>query len=284
MRRPMLLVMVFAALLVACAPPPPDVAADCSARGPGVDLHGCDLRGVVFQGDPDDLDPYGTARPMDLSGADLDGANLTGASFFGPLDLSGASFRGADLTRATFGDGGIWPVQTEGADFTGADLTSTQLYQVELDGDFTDARLELHAFRSSVTGTFLRTDLRGSAFVTSALTGDLRTANLDGTSWSRGGTFHGDLRGVSLRSASFGGGMGTSVSGVDLTGANLTNAEMIFTDFVDVDFTRTNFTGANLIGFFPGDLDPNSATNTFTRVIWSNTICPDGTVRSTPCV
>jgi uncharacterized protein YjbI with pentapeptide repeats len=46
---------------VTCAGATAGVAADCSARGPGVDLHGCNLYGV------------------DLTSTNLAGANLSGA-------------------------------------------------------------------------------------------------------------------------------------------------------------------------------------------------------------
>ena len=67
------LVVASVALFAACTPVPVPTTTtttvapvDCTARGPGVDLHGCDLVGA------------------DLTHADLTGANLTSA------DLTGA--------------------------------------------------------------------------------------------------------------------------------------------------------------------------------------------------
>ena len=65
------------------------MAADCTARGPGVDLHGCDLVGA-------DL------TDADLTGADLTGANLTEATLTF-VNLTGADLTNANLTGATIG-------------------------------------------------------------------------------------------------------------------------------------------------------------------------------------
>lgn len=57
----------------------------------------------------------------------------------------------------------------------------------------------------------------------------------------------------------------------NLTNSNFTNAIILDSDFTGANLTGVNFTGANLTG--AGSMD----TATITGVIWSNTICPDGT-------
>jgi uncharacterized protein YjbI with pentapeptide repeats len=58
-------------------------AVSCTARGPNVDLNGCDFSGANFRG-------------VDLSGANLSGADFSGA------DLSGANLSGANLINTDF--------------------------------------------------------------------------------------------------------------------------------------------------------------------------------------
>src|SRR4051812_34104604 len=60
-------------VLASCVTSPsgPSPSTDCTARGPGVNLVGCDLQGVLFLG-------------LDLHGADFTGADLRGAVFTSP--------------------------------------------------------------------------------------------------------------------------------------------------------------------------------------------------------
>ena len=58
---------------------------------------------------------------------------------------------------------------------------------------------------------------------------------------------------------------GTSLHGKNLTGADLTNASLQGVNLEGANLTNADLQGANLQG-----------VNT-NKVIWSNTICPDGT-------
>jgi uncharacterized membrane protein YkoI len=60
----------------------------CTARGPNVDLRGCNFSGANFSG-------------ANFRGANFSGANLSGTNFIG-ANLSGAYFIGANLSNADF--------------------------------------------------------------------------------------------------------------------------------------------------------------------------------------
>ncbi len=92
------------------------VPVDCTLRGPGVDLHGCDLSEQNL-------------GEIDLSGADLSGANVSGAYLSG-TNLSSARAVGTNFYLADMG----------GADLSGADLTDANLEYADLTtADLTDA-------------------------------------------------------------------------------------------------------------------------------------------------
>ena len=131
---------------------------DCNLRGPGVDLHGCDLSEA-------DL------AEEDLTGADLRGTILSGANLAGALlasvdaaganlyqsDLSGADLHGTDLTDANLEyaelstadlSGSVarrtsfFQANATGANFVGADLTQADFTGAELtDADQAGATL-----------------------------------------------------------------------------------------------------------------------------------------------
>ncbi|HET9008500.1 MAG TPA: pentapeptide repeat-containing protein [Nitrosarchaeum sp.] len=96
---------------------------DCTARGPGVDLHGCDLtEAELHNQDFTDTNFRGANLSVanffrsNLSGADFSGANLIGASL-AQVDLTDATLRGADLSNADIGFSNL-----SGADFNGASV------------------------------------------------------------------------------------------------------------------------------------------------------------------
>ena len=61
------------------------------------------------------------------------------------------------------------------------------------------------------------------------------------------------------------------VSGVNFSNANLTGADLSANTLTNTNFANANLTNANFGG------DTVTGTTTVTGVIWSNTICPDGT-------
>lgn len=96
---------------------------DCTARGPDVDLHGCNLSGADFEGG-------------NLSGANLSYANLSNAimkkthdsvtNFFNAI-LIGVDLEGADLTNANLSNADLTNANLKKADLTNADLTNANL-------------------------------------------------------------------------------------------------------------------------------------------------------------
>jgi len=106
---------------------------DCSLRGPGADLRGCDLSGADLRGaNLDGADLRGT----NLSGADLRGADLDSA------DLSGANLSGADLINANLRYAFLHNTNLSGADLRSADISSANLRGADLDNaDFSGAIL-----------------------------------------------------------------------------------------------------------------------------------------------
>jgi uncharacterized protein YjbI with pentapeptide repeats len=294
MSRAAVLVAVTLSVSVSCAPPP---GKDCGARGPGVDLSGCDLRGVGFAGMPlpDDFGQYVT---LEMGGANFDGALLDGASFGPAVDLDGATFRRARLVDARFAeDAGVFnTVQLDRLVATDADLTGVDVDGTALGGDFSRSVLRnLWVIEGGFFGTFVDADLSGSTFRDfSGIWGDLRGADLRATNfWFS--SVSGDLRGADLRGALFAGGAdGPSVvagnlRGADLAGArferggilnaDLNGASLVGAAFSDTEFRNVDLTDADLTGAVFSTSSPNS----FIDVVWSNTRCPDGVVRSTPC-
>ena len=62
-----------------------------------------------------------------------------------------------------------------------------------------------------------------------------------------------------------------NVSGVNFSSANLTGADLSSNTLTNTNFTNANLTNANFGG------DTVTGTTPVTGVVWSNTICPDGT-------
>ena len=179
----------------ACSPPPPpvDPAGECSARGPGVDLSGCDLSNEVFPAD---------------------------------LDLTGANFSGADLSHASFQVEGTDGVTLTGADFSGADLRSATFDTVLMnDVDLTDADLRNAWIGASyISGVATRADLSGASLLfESTLVGDWSDARFVGTFFAAafvgGSNFtRADFTDAAISNSSF--------ISVNFTQANLTGASL----------------------------------------------------------
>ncbi len=95
------------------------LAADCSARGAGVDLRSCNLSGLNLSGV--------TLTGADLRGANLRNTNLNGARLAGAnlayTDLRGATFSGANLRGATLTGATVYSDTLNGADVRGANLS-----------------------------------------------------------------------------------------------------------------------------------------------------------------
>ena len=82
------------------------------------------------------------------------------------------------------------------------------------------------------------------------------------------------LAGCNLKGANLAGAYlkDRDLSDANLTGANLTNANLAAANLTDTNLKEANLTNANLAG-----ANVNGAN--VKDVIWSNTICPDGTNR-----
>ncbi len=188
-------VLVALALLLgsgACDPPGPvdPGGVDCAARGPHVDLSGCDLSNEVFPAD------------LDLTGANFSGANLSHASFQVEVQdgvtLTGANFRGADLSFVTFDTALLLDVDLTDADLTQAWIGATAisgvatradlsgaslLFESSLGGDWTDAKFVGTFFGGAYVGgsNFTRADFTDAAISSSSFIDvDLTRANLTG--------------------------------------------------------------------------------------------------------
>ena len=284
--------VLVAVVAVGCAPPP--APKDCTLRGPGVDLRGCDLRGATFSGV---ISPYdGELIVLDMSGARLDGANLQGALFGAAVNFTGASFHGANLDGSEFsGDpSAIVETQFRDVDFTDASLVGVRLDTYDLAGDFSRADLRnLSPMEANLQGTFVDADLSSSGFgYFGTLNGDLRRANLSntffgtsvgpdlrgadfsGARFEGGGQPYGDARGATFDGATF----ATEVRDTDFEGSSFVGMRSEGTSWINVDFSGADFTSAVFVD------GPFGEQNTFTNVTWFNTTCPNGVVQSTPCL
>jgi hypothetical protein len=94
------------------------------------------------------------------------------------------------------------------------------------------------------TGANLHASISGSSDFTNA---NFTNANFDLNSF-----------GYALQSSNF--------TSANFSNATLTHGDLLSNNFTNANFTNANFTGAN-----------TDQGNTLTGVIWSNTVCPDGT-------
>jgi hypothetical protein len=153
---------------------------------------------------------------------------------------------GADCGSNFYGGGGR-RLDLQNCNLTGVDLTGVDLTGVDLTGvDLTLATLTF--------ATLTDPDLTDANLTDADLTfADLTGANLTGA----------NLTGANLT--------GANLTGPNLIGANLTNAKLTFANLTFADLTNANLLYADLTF---ADL---------TGVTWSNTTCPNGSVRSTSC-
>lgn len=274
----------------------PTTAQNCSYKGPYANLQNCDLTGaILFRADLLDADLAHTdltdtglheadLTGTTLTGSDLAGANLDGASsglitgapgelatdwslvdgyLIGPeADLNGADLGGANLS----GDD-LSSVNLTAADLAGADLSTTDLGGAVLTG----------ALSGGVSGTPIALPDDWS-LVDGYLVGpgaDLVDANL-----ARADLDGADLSAADLNGVSSGGINGTPAalpSGWSLIdsyligpGANLVDAELRFANLSGADLSGADLSNADL-----NDADLSGAD--LAAVVWSDTICPDGT-------
>ncbi|MDE2025395.1 MAG: pentapeptide repeat-containing protein [Patescibacteria group bacterium] len=123
----------------------------------------------------------------------------------------------------------------------------------------------------NITGTSPQVVL--AVIPSTGLTGsNLTGTNYNGANLSNQNLSGSNLRGTSFNNVSLEGAnlSGTNVKNASLQGANLTGADLTNANLKGVDLTNANLTNANLTG-------ANLSGAIITGVIWSNTICPNGT-------
>ena len=160
-------------------------------------------------------------------------------------DLRGADFRGADL---------------RGADFRGAKLRHADLRGAKLTGARFDSAKPM--------GKKAASGLMPGGPNTPPCWPNCAGADLSGANLSEG-----------------------YLAGVNFTYANLSNAILTYAYFDGTNLSYANLSNANLsnaILISTNLPDPNLAgarpvRTVFTAAVWSNTICPNGTVTSTGC-
>lgn len=172
-------------------------------------------------------------------------------------DLTNKTLDGLDLTRAYFVDARLTGMNLSNlifreANFRGADLSNA---------DLTGANLTLTTFAGSnlssailSSANLIESNLGGSNLTNANFTGaDLSNSILSGTI----------LQGSKFTNAIF---AGADFGAVDATGVGLRGVQ-----WNGAQVVNTNFSNADLTGSL------NFDTTDRTNVMWSNTICPDGT-------
>ncbi|MFT6398736.1 MAG: hypothetical protein ACJAYU_003498 [Bradymonadia bacterium] len=221
----------------------------------------------------------------DLTMASLSGGDFTDASFRDGVLSSTAGteivMAGAILIDAT-ADDIIWSgVTLTGADFSRASMLRANLsdavaretvfdlvdasYGDARGADFTDASMvEFGFFAGFATGTdFTRVILAEANLGEANLsTSVMRNADLSEVSAALANLRDCDLFGAIFNGANLAGAILTDADG---TQADFTNANLSGANLTDMDLTNGILTGASLEGA------------TLTGVVWSNTMCPDGT-------
>ena len=159
---------------------------------------------------------------------------------------------GKDLTDAWLRQSDISSTDLTDTIFVNATLNNTRFDNSQVSGaDFTGAYMRETDFSYSVAigATFVNADLQASALIFA----DFSNANFSGATIDSGAL------------------QGSIYTNADFTSASIQNTVFNDINATQTNFTNANFTDANLQGaLFMAD------TNR-TGVIWSNTICPDGT-------
>ena len=214
MYRLVALLMAIGLVTLACVPEPPPEPVDCTRRGPGVDLHDCDLSGLDLTG-------------VNLSGANLRRANLS-YSVLNEANLTAVDAVDANFFGATMGEWGAYDDPVIGpilnsANLTNADLRTT-LFNVDLDNaNMTGARLTYLDFSSGFNVKMVNARWHGSIYQ-GGVSGDLSGIDMTGTEISRS-TVSGNMTGATLRNLVFEGDgwISGNFTNADLTGAGGTD-------------------------------------------------------------
>jgi hypothetical protein len=155
----------------------------------------------------------------------------------------------ADLYRADLYRAGLSNAYLEDANLSYANLTGANLYEARLSAaNLTHANLS-YANLTHADLYYSGTTLPGA---------DLSYANLYYANLTYADLYRANLSYADLYET-------------NLTGANLPGANLYYANLTNADLTNADLTGATLTGA------------TLTGVTWSNTRCPDGTVRDTAC-
>ena len=242
-----------------------------SANLAGATLTGANLTGVGSGG----ISGTPAALPANWSvtggfligpGADLHGENLAGLGLTG-ADLSGANLVGTNFIRAIMIRAKFAGATLSGANLIYANLTDASFAGANLTGAYLSSAILIATNLGTATLTGASGNLLAGIPASLPPKWSIRRGYLLGP---RSGT---DLADVSLARA--------NLSGVDLSGmtllrtnlrhANLTRTDLTKTILNGTDFSYANLTRANMTG-------AKVSSGIFAATIWSNTICPDGTL------
>lgn len=197
--------------------------------------------------------------PLDASTAPDSAHAVCDDASFTQANWAGASLRDARMNRVDLSGADLSSVRIERSDFEQATLTAANL-----DGAlFSAAR-------------FVEADLSGTSLVNAYMrASDFTGATLDGA------TFAADplaISGQFLRTSFYGASLrNTQITlalfvAADFRSADFTGASVICADFSNSRLNGADFTNASLLGTYIGRDKPENVSG----VIWSNTICPDG--------
>ena len=147
--------------------------------------------------------------------------------------------------------GGFKGGNLSGVNYSGANLSNQNISSGNLQNTiFNNANL--------TDANFTSDNAQGASFGGANLTGaNLTSGDFQDVTFTIANLTDADLK-------------GDNVQGSNMTKANLTGANLSGGDFQNINFTNANLTGATLD-------DSNLKGSTMTQVIYSNTICPNGT-------
>lgn len=171
-------------------------------------------------------------------------SNLVGTDFYS-ADLRYRNLEGDNLTDASFSFAYL-----VGVNFNSSNLTNTS---------FVAANAKKAKFTNA---TFSNTNLQNVNLIETEMPNlNLSTSIIAGA----------DFSGSNLAGSTFPSSPGSIFYQANLTGANFTGSTVGQSNFDGANLTNANMTNANLFSA------ANLSTATRTGIIWSNTICPDGT-------
>ena len=187
---------------------------------------------------------------LDLSGARLPGVNLSGANLSG-ANLSGANLKGANLSGANLQGANLKGAYLKGAKMQDDNLSNATLQGANLRGDNLSGSTLSGA---DVSGAMLQGDNLQGVTATGA---DFSGSNLKGD----------DLQGDQLSDANF--------HAAQLSGANLSSAQLQASNLSIANLSGSNLESANLSNATMTGANAHGAN--LKNVVWSATMCPDGT-------